>query len=94
MRNIIPLEPPSATTVDAAPLAWALSRMTPSLFAPALPGEALVDVRSRKAAAADILDDLLAEYAEELEESDRAGVWTLADDLLAAAAFELDGGDR
>jgi hypothetical protein len=63
----------STPGLDVAPLAFALERMTPSLFAPALPGEALADVRSRKAAAADILDDLLAEYEEELEEDRPSG---------------------
>jgi len=54
--------------LDVAPLAWALERMRPELLAPgALPGETLADVRTRRAAALDILDDLLAEYAQHAE---------------------------
>lgn len=49
---------------EVAPLAFALERMRPDLLVPgALPGETLADVRTRRAAALDILDDLLAEYA-------------------------------
>lgn len=52
---------------DVAPLVFALERMPSELLAPALPGEGLVEVRTRRAAAVDILDELLAEYASGLE---------------------------
>lgn len=47
--------------LDVRPLAYALSRMIPDLRALILPGETLPDVLARRDAAADILDDLLAE---------------------------------
>ncbi|GAA4155100.1 hypothetical protein GCM10022416_55330 [Actinomadura keratinilytica] len=47
---------------DVRPLSWALSRMTPGLWAALLPGETLAEARARREAAADILDDLFAEY--------------------------------
>jgi hypothetical protein len=64
-------EPISTFPADVAPLAFALERMPSELFAPALPGEDLADVRTRRAAAVDILDDLLAEYASGLAGGDR-----------------------
>ncbi|MGI5208950.1 hypothetical protein ACQEU6_46230 [Spirillospora sp. CA-108201] len=47
--------------LDVAPLAWALERMTPALWVPA-PDESAEECEARRLAAADILDDLLAEY--------------------------------
>lgn len=67
LSNIVPelgAESTCPVPMDAAPLAFALERMPSELFAPALPGEDLVALRTRRAAAADILDDLLTEYAE------------------------------
>lgn len=68
LSNIVPELGAESTSsglpMDTAPLAFALERMPSELFAPALPGEDLVALRTRRAAAADILDDLLAEYAE------------------------------
>ncbi|WP_433382663.1 hypothetical protein [Streptosporangium sp. CA-115845] len=71
MESIIPRIPrprTAADDLDASSLAYALSRMTPELTVLSLPGESWADMMARRAAAADILDDLLAE----------------ADDLLAA----------
>lgn len=48
--------------LDVGPLAYALSRMTPGLWAPILPGESFEDALTRREAARDILDDLLREY--------------------------------
>lgn len=67
LSNIVPelgAESTCPVPVNSAPLAFALERMPLELFAPALPGEDLVALRTRRAAAADILDDLLSEYAE------------------------------
>ena len=52
-----------AAGIDAAPLAWALERMTPMLWE-AVPGESSAEREARRLAAADILDDLLGEYAD------------------------------
>lgn len=57
------------STPDVRPLAYALDRMTPGLCAPALPGETPGQALAREFAAADILDDLLAEYAHDLDEA-------------------------
>lgn len=62
MTPIIP-----RTAPDVRPLAYALDHMTPGLTALILPGESWDDMMARRAAAADILDDLLAEYADEFE---------------------------
>lgn len=48
--------------MDVGPLAWALDRMTPELWASA-PSESPAERQARQLAAADILDDLLSEYA-------------------------------
>lgn len=66
MSNIISL-PVAAGTArpNIEALAWALDRMTAGLWAPILPGESFDDALNRREAARDILDDLLAEYAEE-----------------------------
>lgn len=65
MFDIIPRGAPSATITDPAPLAWVISRMTPGLCTPGLlDGETPGDALARHLAAADILDDLLSEYAE------------------------------
>lgn len=67
LSNIVPDGGPATQPLDAGPLAWALERMRPDLMEPgALPGETLADVRTRRAAALDILDDLLSEYADEV----------------------------
>lgn len=44
------------------PLAWALERLAPGLWAEQLAGESPAEARARREAAADIWDDLLAEY--------------------------------
>lgn len=49
--------------LDVRPLAYALTRMVPDLHAVILPSERWDDMRARWDAAADILDDLLAEAA-------------------------------
>ncbi|MEU8347856.1 hypothetical protein AB0C74_39680 [Spirillospora sp. NPDC048832] len=67
MFNIIPRGALSATIQDPEQLAWAISRMTPGLCVPGLlNGETLSEALARQVAAADILDDLMAEYAEEV----------------------------
>lgn len=50
--------------LDVRPLAYALHRMVPDLNAVILPGESWDALRARWDAAADILDDLLAEAAD------------------------------
>ncbi|WP_344919090.1 hypothetical protein [Streptosporangium oxazolinicum] len=50
--------------IDVRPLAYVLTHMHPDLNAPILPGESWDDMRARRAAAADILDDLLREAAD------------------------------
>ena len=47
---------------DVTPLAFALERCPLDWWAPMLPGEDLEQARARRAAAADIFDELLAEY--------------------------------
>jgi hypothetical protein len=66
MSTIIPLPVPEGIgrRADVSALAFALDRMTPGLWAPILPGENLDDALTRREAARDILDDLLAEYGE------------------------------
>lgn len=61
--------------LDVRPLAYALSRMAPELTALVLPGETWDDMMTRRAACADILDDLLAEAAAELTETVEAVAW-------------------
>ncbi|MGW4791797.1 hypothetical protein ACWEPC_05190, partial [Nonomuraea sp. NPDC004297] len=56
--------------MDVRALAYVLDRMHPDLSAPILPGESWEDMRARRAAAADILDDLLSEAAADLAEAD------------------------
>ncbi|CAL9359968.1 hypothetical protein [Nocardiopsis dassonvillei] len=52
--------------LDVAALAHVIDHTTdPDLFAPALPGETTEELAARRAAAADILDDLLTEAADE-----------------------------
>ncbi|MBB4920980.1 hypothetical protein [Streptosporangium saharense] len=68
MGSIIPLpQPRTAPDLDPRPLAYALSRMAPGLTALVLPGEDWDAMMARRQAAADILDDLLAEFAAEAE---------------------------
>lgn len=63
--SIIACNTSSDTIRDPAPLAWVISRMTPGLCTPGLlAGETADDALARRLAAADILDDLLSEYAE------------------------------
>jgi hypothetical protein len=69
MSSIISLPRTSVTPADARPLAAALSRMAPGLTALVLPGEDWDAMMARREAAADILDDLLAEIADELAEA-------------------------
>ncbi|MFD8534308.1 hypothetical protein ACFV0L_43560 [Streptosporangium canum] len=69
MRSIIPL-PRTAPDLDTRPLAYALSHMEPDLRALVLPGESWDDMMTRREAAADILDDLLAEAAAELADAE------------------------
>jgi hypothetical protein len=56
-----PTDTDQRPALDVRPLAYALTRMVPDLHAVILPGETLTDVRARRDAAADILDDLPAE---------------------------------
>ncbi|MFG1755916.1 hypothetical protein [Streptosporangium sandarakinum] len=72
MGSIIPL-PRIAPDIDVRPLAYALANMEPELQALVLPGETWDDMMTRRAAAADILNELLAEFAD------------LADDAEAVA---------
>lgn len=70
MRSIIPFpRPRTAPDLDVRPLVYALSRMAPELTALVLPGETWDDMMTRRAAAADILDDLLTEATDELSEA-------------------------
>ena len=69
LSNIVPelgAESTSAVPLNAEPLAWALERMTPELWASPR-SESPAERQARQLAAADIFDDLLAEYAAELE---------------------------
>jgi len=52
---------------DVSPLAFALERCPLDWWAPMLPGEDLEQARARRAAAADIFDELLAEAREAAE---------------------------
>lgn len=56
-----PTETDQRPDLDVRPLAYALTRMIPDLHAVILPGECWHALRARRDAAADILDDLLAE---------------------------------
>lgn len=53
--------PTRSSTLDVRPLAYALARMAPELWAPA------DDDAARRDACRDILDDLLFEAADEIE---------------------------
>lgn len=67
MTTIIPLPTTKNTPPHPAEaLAYVLSRMPEytELWAPILPGESFEDALTRREAARDILDELLAEYAE------------------------------
>lgn len=69
MSPIIPAHVASGTTVPGARvLARVLSSTEADLWAPIIPGESPADAMARHAAAADILDDLLAEFAHAAEE--------------------------
>jgi hypothetical protein len=61
---------PSSPDIDVRPLVYVFTRMHPDLNEPFLTGESWDDMRARRAAAADILDDLLAEAAEVLTATD------------------------
>lgn len=64
MASIIPLPRQAANRpMDVRPLAYVLDRMDPDLTRLVLPGETWDDMMTRRDAARDILDDLLAEYA-------------------------------
>ncbi|GAA3165599.1 hypothetical protein GCM10010466_65460 [Planomonospora alba] len=73
MRTIIPLIPrprtPLDDELDMRPLAYAVERMTPDLWAALLPGETPEEARARREAAADILDELLHEAPAEIAEA-------------------------
>jgi hypothetical protein len=56
---------------DVQPLAYALARMEPELWAPILPGESFEDALTRREAARDILSDLLAEYGDKIAAGQR-----------------------
>ncbi|QXJ27082.1 hypothetical protein AGRA3207_007880 (plasmid) [Actinomadura graeca] len=57
------MSPPPLTEPVTAALVWALERMSPAVWERAA-GESPVAAEARRLAAADILDDLLGEYAE------------------------------
>ncbi|MFI6512152.1 hypothetical protein ACIBCT_31505 [Streptosporangium sp. NPDC050855] len=67
-------ETTSSPDIDVRPLAYVLTYMHPDLSAPILTGESWDDMRARRAAAADILDDLLTEAADELADAE-AVIW-------------------
>ena len=63
MTSIILLARSQGTrALDVRPLAWALERLAPGLWAEQLAGESPAEARARREAAADIWDELLAEY--------------------------------
>ncbi|GII89703.1 hypothetical protein Ssi03_76930 [Sphaerisporangium siamense] len=55
--------------LDVGPLAYVLARMEPDLRELILPGESWEELMTRRQAEADILDELLAEYAEQAAEA-------------------------
>lgn len=62
-------EPVADAAPDVSALHYALTRMHPDLnAAPMLPGESIADAHARRAASADILDDLLDEYGRQAAE--------------------------
>lgn len=63
MSNIIPLPRTAQTPNDVRFLAAVIDVTEPELFALALIGETAEDRAARREAAADILDDLAAEFA-------------------------------
>lgn len=67
-------EAASSPDIDVRPLAYVLTHMHPDLNKPILPGESWNDMMARRAAAADILDDLLTEAADELTDAESV-IW-------------------
>ncbi|MFF4198273.1 hypothetical protein [Nonomuraea sp. NPDC001831] len=65
-----PIETTRSADIDVRAVAYVLAHMHPDLIVPVLPGESWEDMRARRAAAADILDDLLSEAAAELAEAE------------------------
>jgi hypothetical protein len=65
--SIMPLPAPEGGRgLDAGPLAYVLEMTEPDLFAAGLlDGESFADAAARSAARADIVDELLAEFAAE-----------------------------
>ena len=65
MAHIIPLARAGGQEAppDVSAVAFALTHIPLDWWSPMLPGETLDEARARRAAAADIFDDLLAEYA-------------------------------
>lgn len=61
----------SADVLDVRVLDWALRRCPLSWHAPMLDGESLEEARARRAAAADIFDELLREAADKFAGGDR-----------------------
>ncbi|GAA3037608.1 hypothetical protein [Streptosporangium longisporum] len=68
--GIIPRPRAALDNLDASALTYALSRMTPELTFLVLPGESWDEMMARREAASDILDDLLAEAADELADAE------------------------
>lgn len=67
LSNMVPEWGPRTLrgVLDVTPLAFALERMVPGLWAPILDGETFEDALTRREAARDILDDLLCEFADQ-----------------------------
>ncbi|MFI7469971.1 hypothetical protein [Nonomuraea sp. NPDC049646] len=65
-----PIQTTRSADIHVRAVAYVLARMHPDLIAPVLLGESWEDMRARRAAAADILDDLLSEAAVELAETE------------------------
>ena len=63
MSNIIPFPRRSETPADVRFLATVLNETEPELFALALVGETAEERAARRAAAADIVDELATEFA-------------------------------
>jgi hypothetical protein len=88
MQGIIPQTAAVGATapMDVRGLAFALANMEPDLWAPVRPGEAWADVLARRDAARDILDELLAEAAEDVDPEDVDRAKTRVFDMIQAQA--------
>ena len=75
LSNMVPEWGPRTLrgVLDVSPLAFVLERMAPGLWAPILDGETFEDALTRREAARDILDDLLAEAREAAEAGEGGG---------------------